>query len=239
MKVYATSAELKARARGALTGHYLSCVGAYVTLMVMQYVITVPGALLDVKPPLGIILYYGLNFLLDLFFAIFKVGIACMFLSNACGHPINANTIFTGFWNSPGKAMQIQCFPSLLLFLPTILPDLCLQQFFISKNDRWLIYGLAIALIFLPLALYVEIIYSQVYFIMLDFPEMEAVECLRASRKLMKKNKGRYFYLMLSFLPLSLLGTLSCGIGNLFLFPYKQQTYANFYLDLIEKKQAA
>lgn len=239
MKIYASSAALKAKARGALSGRYLTFVGTFITLTFLQYVITVPNAVLQLKPPVSIILYYGLSFLIEVFFGIFKAGLAYMFLSNACGQYVNSQSIFSGFMHGPGKAMQIQCWPSLLLFLPGILPDLCMQQFFASKNEQWLIYGLIIALVFLPLTLFVEILYSQAFYIMLDFPELEASECLKASRKLLKGSKGRYLYLVLSFLPLSLLGTLSCGIGNLFVLPYQEQTFANFYLDLVEKKQAA
>lgn len=238
MKTYTSSAALKARARDALTGHYLTLSGVFITMAILQSFIVAPSSLLQTAPPVGIILYYAANFALDLFFAIFQVGIAFLFLSNACGQPISSGGLFTGFWNNPGKAIQIQFVPSLILLIPNVLPDILMSQFLTTAERKWLLYFLIVSLVFLPLTLYVRILYSQVYFVMLDFPEMTARECLRQSRRLMKGNKGRYLYLMLSFIPLSILGVLSCGIGLFYVYPYREQTYANFYLDLIANKQA-
>ena len=52
-------------------------------------------------------------------------------------------------------------------------------------------------------------------------------------REIMKGNKARRFYLEVSFLPIMLLGILSCCIGLLFLTPYMNTTYTNFYLELM------
>ena len=238
MKPYATSASLKAQARSALLGHYLPLSGAYFTLALFRYLIAVPSGLYAIRPPFGMILYYGIAFGLDVFFGIFSAGIAFLFLSNACGHPVSSAGIFIGFSRSPGKAMQVQLLPSLLLLIPNSVTDALLTRYLATLQDRWLYWGLLCTLLFLPFVLYVKILYSQFYFILLDFPEMSAPECLRYSRRLMKGNKLRYLYLMLSFLPLMLLGILTCGIGLLYVYPYRQQTYAAFYLDLMARQQA-
>lgn len=238
MKKYATSAALKARARESLLGRYLTFSGVFVTLGLLQYIITVPSSLMQAMPPWGMILYYAGTFCLELFFAIFQVGIAYLFLSNACGQYVNSGGLFTGFWNSPGKAVQIQLVPSLILLLPNVLPDILLSQFLATAQKRWLLYFVVLSLVFLPLKIYVQILYSQVFFVMLDFPEMDAWECLRYSRRLMKGNKLRYLYVMLSFIPLTVLGVLSCGIGLFYVYPYQEQTFANFYLDLMAGRRA-
>ena len=236
MKNYSSRAFLKARARESLMGHYLTFAGAFLLLFLLRYIAVIPTSIMNITPPVGMVLYYALNFGLELFYAIFKVGLAYLFLSNACGQRIAANGIFMCFWNTPGKAVCIQLLPSLLLLVPNIVPDFCLMQFFASRDQRWLIYGLAAALILLPYTIYIEILYSQVFYVMLDFPEMEASECLRSARRLMKGNMWRFFVLRLSFLPLTLLAMLTCGIGLLYVYPYRQQTYANFYLDLMAKR---
>lgn len=236
MKNYSSRAFLKARAREALLGHYLTFSGAFLLLFLMRYIAVIPTSLTNIMPPVGTILYYGLNFGLELFYAIFKAGLAYLFLSNACGQRVAMNGIFMCFWNSPGKAVRIQLLPSLLLLIPNIVPDFCLMQFLANREQRWLIYGLVISLILLPYALLIDILYSQVFYVMLDYPEMEASECLRYARRLMKGNLWRYFQLQLSFLPLTLLGILTFGVGLLYVYPYRQQTYANFYLDLMAKK---
>ena len=104
-------------------------------------------------------------------------------------------------------------------------------------------YGLSlccsrISIVFLPFVLYVKTLYSQVFFIMLDFPELSAKECLKRSRRLMKGHKWQYFLLMVSFLPWLMGGFLTCGIGLLYVYPYQKQTYAYFYLELVSLKSA-
>ncbi len=238
MNRYATRAELKASARGALLGRYFSLSGAFLTYALLQYLITIPSSLMQFSPPFGLILYYGLSFVLELFYGVIQAGISYLFLSNACGRPVSMNGIFWAFWNNPGRAVCIRFFPALLLLIPSIAPNICLAQFASTRSGQWLIYGAAVSLLLLPFVLFVEILYSQAYYVMLDFPEMEAWDCLRYSRRLMKGNMLRFLWLRLSFLPLLLLGIFSCGLGLLYVYPYREQTYANFYLDLIEKKQA-
>lgn len=237
MNTYTTRAALKAQARQSLLGNYFTFAGAFLALWILQYFITVPPALLQLAPPAGVLLYYAANFALEIFYAIFKVGLAFLFLSNACGQRISTSSVFAGFGHNPGRAMAIQLFPSLLLLFPTVLPDFCLMQYLSDPKEQWLTAALAFSLLFLPLTLYVKITYSQVFYIMLDFPEMSATECLRFSRRLMKGSKWRYLMLVLSFLPLTLLGVLTCGIGLLYVLPYQEQTFANFYLDLLAHRR--
>ena len=83
----------------------------------------------------------------------------------------------------------------------------------------------------------VQLLLSQAFYLMLDFPEYSGPELLRLAPKLIKGHKARLFYIMLSFFPLTLLCVFSCGIGYLWVYPYMQTTYANFYLDLVQKRK--
>ena len=82
---------------------------------------------------------------------------------------------------------------------------------------------------------WINLRYSQVYYLLLDFPDYSAKELLKMSWKLMKGNVGRLLYIQVSFLPLTLAGLLSFGIGLLFVQPYQNMTYTLFYLDLIQE----
>lgn len=73
---------------------------------------------------------------------------------------------------------------------------------------------------------------------MLDFEEYTGGEVMKAAVQLIRGSMGRLFYIVLSFFPLYLLGILSMGIGLLWIYPYKEAVFANFYLDLIKKKVA-
>lgn len=237
MNHFATRAELKARARQSLMGHYFPLSGAFLTIGLLQYLIVIPPSLMNIQPPFGMLLYYGAYFALELFYGVFQAGLAFLFLSNACGRPVGMNGIFSGFWNNPVRAIMVRFFPALLLLIPDIAPTICLTQFFDGHNQKWLWYGILITLILLPYTFFVEILYSQAFYVMLDYPDMEATECLRYARHLMKGNMLRFLWLRLSFLPLVILGFLSCGIGLLFVYPYREQTYADFYLDLVSQKR--
>ncbi len=69
-------------------------------------------------------------------------------------------------------------------------------------------------------------------YLLLDYPEMGAIQAMKESLKLMKGNKGRYVHLYLSFLPLTIICIFTCYIGILWLLPYMQTTLAFFYMDI-------
>ena len=78
--------------------------------------------------------------------------------------------------------------------------------------------------------------YSLVYFVKLDNPELGALEVLRKSKEMMNGHKWDFFILILSFLGWAILGIFTLGILYLWLVPYMQVTYANFYNSLKETK---
>lgn len=75
--------------------------------------------------------------------------------------------------------------------------------------------------------------YSQSFYVCLDFPEFSAIEWPAVQPENYEGSKGRRFYLAVSFIPLYLLGLLTCGIGLLFVIPYANTASANFYLELM------
>lgn len=74
--------------------------------------------------------------------------------------------------------------------------------------------------------------YTMAYFIMNDNPGMSSTEALRASKELMRGNKGKYFVFVLSFIGWAILGALAFGIGLLWVGAYYSSAKANFYEDL-------
>lgn len=79
--------------------------------------------------------------------------------------------------------------------------------------------------------------YSQSYFIYYDLlsetgQAPRVLDTITASRRLMNGNKGRLFWLDLTFIGWHLLALLTLGIGYLWLNPYISATKAAFYDDL-------
>ena len=76
------------------------------------------------------------------------------------------------------------------------------------------------------------IAYSQTFFILAEDKEIGPMEALKKSRDMMDGYKWKYFEMSLMFFGLSLLCILTLGIGFLWLVPFMQVSYANFYDDL-------
>ena len=74
--------------------------------------------------------------------------------------------------------------------------------------------------------------YAMVYYIKLDEPALSAKECIDKSRAMMDGYKMKLFLLDLSFIGWYLVGTMACGFGVLFVFPYHITARANFYESL-------
>ena len=77
--------------------------------------------------------------------------------------------------------------------------------------------------------------YRLSYYLAVDYPELTPEECITMSRRLMNGCKWQAFCLDLSFLGWYILGSLCCGIGVFFVYPYHDTAQANFYLMLREQ----
>ena len=111
------------------------------------------------------------------------------------------------------------------------------------------------SLLFVIPGIIASIRYSQAFYVMVDHPEYSANQCLEESKRLMMGNKGRYFYLTLTFIGWYLLASMpsaiftqvsGSGIGNvifiiilnipaLFVDAYINMAYTAFYELATEK----
>ena len=74
--------------------------------------------------------------------------------------------------------------------------------------------------------------YAMTNYILAENPDMAPNDAIAASKEMMKGNKLRFFCLELSFIGWVLLSILTLGIGNIWLVPYMQASYAAFYRDI-------
>lgn len=108
-----------------------------------------------------------------------------------------------------------------------------------SKTDMFLVTLLALilmgifetlwALLLIVPGIIAAISYSQTYYILLDNPNLNAYDAIKTSKKMMNGHKFDYFVLVLSFSGWMILSTLTLGIGFIWLIPYMEVTFANFY----------
>lgn len=71
--------------------------------------------------------------------------------------------------------------------------------------------------------------YSLAFYILADRPEIGILDAIRESSRMMRGNKWKLFCLELSFIGWALVGTLTLGIGYLWVMPYMTASVAGFY----------
>jgi len=74
--------------------------------------------------------------------------------------------------------------------------------------------------------------YAMTEFILAEQPELTASEAIARSKELMSGNRWRLFCLHFSFIGWDILSSLTLGIGNLWLRPYKRAAEAAFYREI-------
>ena len=78
--------------------------------------------------------------------------------------------------------------------------------------------------------------YYQAMYILADNEGKPALECISESKEMMNGHKMELFVLGLSFIGWVLLGIVTFFIGFIWITPYMQATFANFYRKLKEEK---
>ena len=186
---------------------------------------------------LGIIIGVIISFILTIFGTILSVGQCSFYLNIACDQPYQFSDLFTGFKIHPDKTIITQVIIQLLTllpFLPAIVVILITTAFYAQNIVISFLLACFLLIIGAGISWWISLRFSQVYYLLLDFPDYSAMDLLKMSWKLMKGNVGRLLYIQVSFLPLMLAGFMSFGIGLLLVHPYRNMTYTLFYLDLIQ-----
>lgn len=94
------------------------------------------------------------------------------------------------------------------------------------------VYVFVWSLLFIIPGIMASYSYAMTSYILAEHPEMAPSEAIARSREMMEGNRWRLFCLQFSFIGWSFLCTLTMGIGNLWLIPYRQAATAAFYRDV-------
>lgn len=241
MYFHSYSAELKASAKEHLFGRYASAVAAYllVTFLTGFATVSVSSITGNSITIFGIIIHYALLFTISVCTGLLSSGTAYFYLKIVTGHPATVNDVFCGFRMYSDKALTIQAWITLITFIGSIPEYIALYRMPGHFDSAALTrYGLCMILSGV-VTLILDLLYAPAFFLMHDFPQYSARELLGMSRRLMAGNKGKLFYIYLSYVPLLLLGVLSCGIALLWVFPYMNATLAEFYMHIIRDSESA
>lgn len=244
-----SASELKKRAKLSLSGHYGTVVGAMVIAYaaILVVVLVAVGVLVAnsfsrimtdspydsrgfwSSMAAAVVIYLIALLLVYLFLA----GIRRMLYNLSTGKTCELGDMLFAFTHRPHRFLGIYLihfFVSLLLGIP-----------YVVVSTAAAITGYIPIMLILQILMYIlqlaGIIVYSLYFgltviILTENPEKKVLACFRESAAIMRGNKGRFFYLELSFIGMMLLGIGSFGIGYLWIFPYMETTIIHFYLDL-------
>lgn len=230
-----TISDLKASARGHLEGNYANSALIIVAFIFLSSITglmsSTSGAtqtfLLNLIILATAIIVSTIPYLL-------KAGLFHFFLKLCCNANSDIKDVFCAF-----KINGKRNFAYSLLMM--IIENLCLLpgSFYLYKSlaiDSTF-NTVAIVLLVAGVLVYalINVCFSQVFFLMFDFPDKKMTELIQLSLYLMKGQKLRFVIMWLSFIPLLFVSYLTCGIGLLWVLPYKYSTYACFYLELTKK----
>lgn len=141
----------------------------------------------------------------------FTYGLAKIMLANVEGDKWGIANLFDGFRECFVKSMLLGFLQSLFIALWSLL-------FFIPGLVKSYSYALA-------------------FYVQRNDKELEAIDCINESKRLMQGHKWQLFCLDLSFIGWYLLGALCFGVGVYFVLPYHEMARANFYEALIAENE--
>lgn len=229
-----SSSELKSIAKGKLLGNYSIPMGAVIIFFVITFIITFFSTFTFFRTitTFGLVVSSLCEFIVSILLGVLSAGISRLFLNFCRNKEYKIGDILYGFRNYPDHVIGI----IILLFLMVLacfLPAIILGA--LSKAVDLLLLDLLLILfeiIGVVVSILLMLTYSQAVFLYIDDPHMKVMDALRESKAMMQGNKGRLFYLVISFFGLILLSVLSCYIGMLWIGPYMNTTLTLFYMDL-------
>lgn len=248
MTQYKSSSDLKDLAKEKLTGKYgiamfispilqgilsiSALLPAFFVLLSGSIAYTMTG---NENSQLGfMVVYLILVILSSLLISVLNVGVVFFNLNLACGRLYRISDIFCGIRYHLGKALALSVMQILVAFVLMIPYVICGVAWSLNPDSLWIIGVCVSAIAYIVIMLYIQLCWSQSYYLLLDFPKTKALELLKLSTKIMKGHKKRLFYIRLSFLPLEFLCICSSYIGYLWYTPYVNMTNTLFFLDIMQ-----
>ncbi len=224
--------ELKRRSRAILTGRYVLPMSAFALSQALNACVRLPFELSFQSNPTVFqgILSTLAGVIISLLSTILSAGQIYIHLNMARGTQASVSDVFRYFNRRPDRFI-LSGFILLGISIPVLLPASAatLLAFRADTVPAYLAAALAWAVTAFPLVL-ISLTYALTNYLLVEQPDSGLRDIFRESRRLMKGKKGKLFYLEISFLGMILLSILSLGIGFLWVIPYRNQAYAEFYL---------
>lgn len=247
-----SSSELKKQAKRVLKGNYGLCVGAQcimfsvvIAFMVFNFFIMFfigMSAYGTGEDYLGMIIWlivYIFSYIvMILVLGLLWPGSVKIYLNLCTNQPARLSDLFFSFRSKPHKFLG-------LYFIEVGLGIIFFIPYFVVLIVSIITDYIPIMMVLLALMYLVGIIgciivrlyLSQAILNLIESPDKKVFASIKKSVEMMKGNKGRLFYIYISFIGMVLLGYGSCLIGFLWIGPYIQCTLTGFYLDLKARQE--
>lgn len=233
MKLLRPSSALKADAREMLLGKYKVAVLSYALMeLLITSILTFVEMQINLQTTAGILLYYAIYLIIVLLSTVIVAGQNYLYLNMYRGQKYETGNIWAGFRICADKAILSY----VMIFGKTLLcsiPCMVATAIMLVTENYYLVLLVAATAIYMIIAgTLIQLDYSQVLYLIWDFPQETASQLLNRSQAIMKGHRGSYFYLLFSFIGMFFLSLLTFGIGMLWIYPYFTATKTAYYLEL-------
>lgn len=232
-----TSAQLKQSARMALNGKYGTPMAGFLLLAVIAVSLyMLSTALFGGYSISTMVMEQIFTIVISLILSVFSAGFFKLHLNLCRNQPFRAGDIAYAFSHHPDRIIIsafLQSIPGFIVQVPLYAALMTYYQ----HPERMTNLSLNLIMLGTTLAgglvnLFVKLLFFLSIPMLLDNPELGALDSLKESLRLLKGYRGRLLYIELSFLGILVLSVFSCYIGLLWVVPYMTATQVFFYLDV-------
>ena len=226
--------ELTRRSRAILSGRYSLPMGAFAVSQVISTCISLPFDIsLQSNPTVFQFIISELaTAIISLLYIVLKGGQAYVHLNMARGKNASIADVFRYFSRRPDRFI-LSGIILIGILLPVVLPAAVVTILALTNGTIGIYIAVfAIWAVTLIPIIVISLTYSLTIYLLVERPSASLPDIFRESRQMMKGNKRSRFYLGLSFFGMYLLCILSLGIGFLWIIPYRNQAYTEFYLSI-------
>lgn len=246
-----TSAQFKALAKEQLLGNYGKIAGAFAVIIAIYFSVFSIAYAVGLGGIMTSALFGGFNItstmigsfvilvlimliIIALFYCM-EVGLIYMSLQIARGNQIELKDVFFAFSHHPDKVLGLFFlfyFANILMSVPACIVQVVYENEIMNFGSPMFWLYLVLYLASIAGSVMLSLVYGLRFYFYCDHPEWKALNCAKQSRILLQGQKGRFFYIGLSFIGWYCLVLLSCGLAILWVGPYAITVLANFYREL-------
>lgn len=228
------SSQLKANARGHLTGKYAFPMIAYmITDMIISMVTMIVSLLGDTQSDAGQLINMGISVILSAIMAIFLVGQnkLCLHLARESKYPAISD-IWYGFKGHADNIIVTYFRIFVREFIYSLPFGVAAVLYSVRPEISYLIFLVICGIFSAVMCIRVELDYGMIFFLIIDRPELNSKELLSKSKDLIQGKRKNLLLLYMSFIGMGILVLLTFGFAIFWVAPYMRMTLTEFYVAL-------